>query len=75
MLTSEWNAPPSFGDPRGIHTHVVLLFDEIDPTRTKATLSHLGWGVDDEWNELYDYFDRAWASVLKNFAKTMTDSR
>jgi hypothetical protein len=33
------------------------------------TLSHLGWGRTPEWEALYQYFDRAWATVLIDSAK------
>ncbi len=74
MLSFEWNAPPSFGDLRGIHTHVVLFFDVVNPRQTKVTLSHLGWGSGEEWDKLYDYFDNAWGRVLTNFAEAMAGS-
>ena len=32
-------------------------------------LTHLGWGEDGEWDQAFDYFDRAWTSVLANLAK------
>lgn len=64
MLSFEWNAPPNFMKLRNVHTRVVLRFDEVEPGKTEIKLSHLGWGVDEQWNNLYDYFDKAWSSVL-----------
>jgi len=69
MLSFEWNAPPEFGDLRGKHTTVVLQFDEIGPGQVKVKLSQLGWGKGEEWNKLYEYFDKAWSSVLGNLKK------
>ncbi len=69
MLSFEWNAPPSFGELRGIHTHVVLEFETVGEKRTKVTLLHVGWGEGEDWNKLYDYFDKAWDYVLGNFKK------
>ncbi len=69
MLSFEWNAPPSFGDLRGINTIVVLLFDQLENGQVKVTLTHHGWGEGTDWQGVYDYFDRAWGSVLGNFEK------
>lgn len=69
MLSFEWNAPPSFGDLRGIHTFVVLEFEEVGPDQVNLTLSHIGWGRGEDWDQVYDYFDKAWQRVLDNFKK------
>jgi uncharacterized protein YndB with AHSA1/START domain len=69
MLSFEWNAPPTFGDLRGIHTHVILQFKEIAENQVKVSLSHIGWGSGEDWDKLYDYFDSAWSYVLGNFQK------
>ncbi len=63
MLSFSWNAPPNFGHLRGKHTWVVLEFEPVDADKVNVRLTHLGWGQGD-WNELYDYFDRAWGGVL-----------
>ena len=73
MLSFEWNAPPSFGDLRGIHTYVVLEFEPVGEKQTKVTLSHVGWGKSDEWDKVYDYFDKAWEYVLGNLKKRFED--
>ena len=64
MLSFSWNAPPDFGHLRGKHTWVVLEFQELDGGKVNVRLTHLGWGQGDDWNKLYDYFDRAWGGVL-----------
>jgi uncharacterized protein YndB with AHSA1/START domain/uncharacterized protein YciI len=66
MLSFEWNAPPSFGELRNQHTRVVLQFEQIDSGKTRVTFSQVGWGSGEEWDKLYDYFDKAWSSVLTN---------
>lgn len=71
MLTFEWNAPPSFGDLRYQHTRVVILFAESPEGKVKLSLSHLGWGQGEKWEELYAYFDRAWDYVLSSLAKSL----
>jgi len=69
MLTFEWNAPPSFGDLRYEYTRVIIVFAEMPEGKVKLSLSHLGWGHGEKWNELYEYFDRAWDYVLSSFAQ------
>ncbi len=64
MLSFSWNAPPNFAHLREKHTWVVLEFQELDGGKVKVGLTHLGWGQGDDWNKLYDYFDRAWGGVL-----------
>ncbi len=64
MLSFEWNAPPQFGERRYIKTRVVVQFDEFEPGKVRVALSQLGWGEPEQWQEIYDYFDRAWGYVL-----------
>lgn len=73
MLSFEWNAPPSLGEYRYIKTHVVILFSEPEPGKVKVDFSHYGWGEGEKWQEVYDYFDRAWGYVLGNFEKRMNE--
>lgn len=70
MLSFEWNAPPSFGDLRYKHTQVILMFEPIDPEQTKVTLTQLGWGSGEDWDGVYNYFNRAWSFVLENLKKS-----
>jgi uncharacterized protein YndB with AHSA1/START domain/uncharacterized protein YciI len=69
MFSFEWNAPPKFGPLRDIRTRVVLYFERVGSDSIKVEFHHLGWGADPGWNEIYDYFDRAWDFVLSNLKK------
>lgn len=69
MLSFSWNAPPEFGDLRGKHTIVVLQFEEVEPSKVKVVLSQHGWGRGEDWDRLFDYFDKAWSYVLGNLKK------
>jgi uncharacterized protein YndB with AHSA1/START domain len=71
MLSFEWNAPPQFDSLRYIYTRVVIFFDQIPDGKVRLRFTHTGWGEGEKWGEVYNYFDRAWASVLENFAKSM----
>lgn len=73
MLSFSWNAPPALGEIRNRRTHAVLMFNEVKPGSTKVTFDHIGWGTGPEWDEVYDYFDRAWTYVFTNFEKSFRD--
>lgn len=69
MLSFSWNAPTEFGELRNKHTIVVLRFEQTDPGTVKVLLWQHGWGKGENWDKLYDYFDRAWSHVLGNLKK------
>ncbi|OGC92325.1 MAG: hypothetical protein A2W25_16230 [candidate division Zixibacteria bacterium RBG_16_53_22] len=69
MLSFEWNAPPDFGRLRDIRTIVVILFEPVSDKETRLKFEHRGWGKGEDWDRLYDYFDRAWGYVLDNLKK------
>ncbi|MGB8657763.1 MAG: SRPBCC domain-containing protein [Candidatus Zixiibacteriota bacterium] len=72
LLSFEWNAPPDFGELRNQHTIVVLQFQELEPGKVRVILSQLGWGKGEDWDRLYDYFDKAWSYVLTNLQTRFT---
>lgn len=74
MLSFEWNAPPHFGPLRDQRTVVVIHFDPLDSNRTRLRFVQRGWGEGEKWREVYDYFDRAWASVLGNLQKRFAEN-
>ena len=69
VLVFSWNAPPKFGALRNEHTYVMVRFDDAAAGGTRVRLTHFGWREGKEWNEIYDYFDKAWGFVLGNFEK------
>ena len=69
MLSFEWNAPPDFGPLRDIRTIVVIFFESVSPNETRLIFHHTGWGKGENWDKLYEYFDRAWGYVLGNLKK------
>lgn len=66
MLSFEWNAPPDFGPLRDIRTILVIFFEPISDKETRLLFEHRGWGIGDDWDRLFAYFDRAWGFVLAN---------
>ncbi len=73
LLSFEWNAPPKFGELRYKHTQVVIHFEETDSGGTRLNFAQYGWGKGEKWDEIYDYFDRAWDYVLGNLKKSIED--
>jgi uncharacterized protein YndB with AHSA1/START domain len=66
-----WNAPPNFDDVRNAEhkTWVVIEFKEIAVNQTEIKLTHLGWPENEKWNEVFDYFNKAWEVVLDRLIK------
>jgi uncharacterized protein YndB with AHSA1/START domain len=59
-----WNAPPSIPDIREQRTVVVLEFKPVGAERTRVRFTQLGWGEGKSWDAAYEYFDRAWNTVV-----------
>ena len=67
MLSFTWNAPPQFPEIRN-HEHrtwVVVEFRAVDDGNTEVRISHLGWLDGEQWDDVYEYFDKAWGTVLE----------
>ncbi len=73
MLSFTWNAPPSLPEARKQQTMVIVRFIARGDALTDVTLHHVGWGEGGEWDKAYDYFSKAWPSVLKNLKKRFDD--
>ena len=77
ILSFSWGAPPKFTHARKHHTWVVVRFEDLGSNKTKVRLTHLGWdGMKtahpahaDEWDQVYEYFSKAWPYVLDNLKK------
>lgn len=64
MLSFDWNAPPHLPQARQQRTFVIVRLAPVDAKSTRVTLHHTGWGEGGEWDQAYQYFDRAWVQVL-----------
>lgn len=73
MLTFTWNAPPFLPEARKQRTVVIVRFISRGDVLTDVTLQHVGWGEAGEWDKAFDYFTKAWPSVLKNLKKRFDD--
>jgi uncharacterized protein YndB with AHSA1/START domain len=72
MLSFSWNAPPQFPNVRRKRTWVVVQLAPLAPDQTRVSLTHLGWRQGDEWDQVYDYFNRAWGVVLQRLVQRFT---
>lgn len=66
MLSFTWNAPPEHPEIRN-HEHktwVVVEFIAIDDQKTEVSLKHLGWLDGEKWDDVFNYFVKAWDTVL-----------
>ena len=71
MFSFTWNAPPQFEAIRNASykTWLVLEFEDQE-----LILTHLGWPEGQVWDEVYDYFDKAWTYVLNKLQETIRSS-
>ena len=67
MLSFEWNAPPVIPSLRNgnMRNWVTVFFEPVGESETKLSLSHQGWGDGADWDACFDYFSKAWPSVLE----------
>ncbi len=66
MLSFTWNAPPDYPEIRN-HKHttwIVVNFKSVNENQTEVTVKHLGWLTGEDWDEVYNYFESAWVTVL-----------
>jgi uncharacterized protein YndB with AHSA1/START domain len=64
MLAFTWNAPPHLSTVRGQLTHVLIRLQPWEEGHTLVTLTHSGWGEGGEWDEAFQYFERAWGDIV-----------
>jgi uncharacterized protein YndB with AHSA1/START domain len=63
-----WNAPPHHKAVRAQRTIVEIRFAPSGHGQTRVTFLHWGWGMGEDWDKAYDFFDQAWnRSVLPIF--------
>ena len=71
MISFTWNAPPNHLYVRNhpYQTHVVIRFYRISETRTRVHLYHHAWPEGDRWDQVFDYFTKAWEYVMTNMTQ------
>ncbi|HMJ68211.1 MAG TPA: SRPBCC domain-containing protein [Cyclobacteriaceae bacterium] len=66
LLSFTWDAPPMFPEVRKQRTVVIVRFNELEG-KTNVTITHMGFGSGKEWDEVFNYFEKAWTGfVLPN---------
>lgn len=63
-LAFTWNFPPSIPSIRHEQTRVDITLTPLGPERTRVELLQTGWRCGKDWNQGYDYFSKAWRTVL-----------
>lgn len=69
MVSFSWNSPPTL-DTRELRTWVVVEFADVGGG-TEVTLTHLGFGEGEAWDQTLEYFQNAWDIVLGKFAENL----
>lgn len=64
MLAFTWNAPLHLSEVRGQLTHVLIRLRRREDGRTQVALTHSGWGEGGQWDEAFEYFERAWGGLV-----------
>lgn len=69
-ITFTWNAPPSLNHHRSkqFFSKVQINFT-TEGSQTKVTLQNDGYPVDSYYDDVFQYFDRAWGYVLGELQK------
>jgi uncharacterized protein YndB with AHSA1/START domain len=69
MLSFTWEASPQWPEIRK-HKHLVIVrFYKIAETKTRCTLTAVGWGNGKDWDEVFSYFISAWGEQVLPFLK------
>jgi uncharacterized protein YndB with AHSA1/START domain len=74
MLSFTWNAPPKFLDIRKQHTVVVVQFQDLGADGVRVALTHTGFGPGKDWEEVHQYFSKAWPTVLGRLKERFGES-
>ena len=74
FLVFSWNAPPEIPTIRKskMKTRVEVRLESAGD-RTDVSLTHSGWGTGADWDETFDYFERAWDVVLSRLKGRFDD--
>ena len=73
MLSFTWNSPPHLPEVRGQRTAVTVRVKPAGEGLTEVRLTHAGWGDGGQWDQSFDYFDKAWGRVLANLEKRFAE--
>jgi len=73
LISFTWNAPPHLPQARAQRTFVTVRMQPVGSGETQVRLQHGGWGDGGEWEQAYDYFEKAWPNVLASLQKRFVE--
>jgi uncharacterized protein YndB with AHSA1/START domain len=79
MVAFEWAIPRQFVEVRKQanqpwnRTWVVVFLKAFDKAHTEIDVYHMGLGVGDEWDDVYNFFDRNWDAILKRLNQSFAE--
>ena len=73
LLSFTWNAPPHLPEVRSQRTFVTVRMEPAGAGETRVGIHHSGWGDGGQWEQAYDYFDKAWVNVLASLQKRFVE--
>lgn len=73
VLAFDWTFPPSIPSLRAARakTQVVVQLDELEGGGVRVRFAQLGWRQGEDWDQGWEYFDRAWSWVLEQMKKSL----
>ena len=73
QLSFTWNAPPHLEMARNSShkTIVNISFNKELNHKTLLTITHSNWPQDENWNEVFNYFQNAWDLVLESLKQAI----
>jgi uncharacterized protein YndB with AHSA1/START domain len=73
LVSFTWNSPPYMPEVREQRTLVTIRLKPAGEGLTEVRLHHTGWGDGGQWDQSFDYFDKAWGRVLANLEKRFSE--
>lgn len=64
MLSFTWNFPAKFDTLQEQRTVVIVQLSSTGTAETSVTLRQVGWGEGGQWDEAFNYFNRAWGDTV-----------
>ena len=68
-LILTWNNPPEFKEIRNCYARVTIEIEPLDAVSCRLMIVHDDWGKGGQWEEAFNYFDRAWDVVLRRLVE------
>jgi uncharacterized protein YndB with AHSA1/START domain len=73
LISFTWNSPPHLAEVRNHRTSVTVRLKDAGDGTTEVRLTHGGWGDGGQWDQSFDYFDKAWGQILASLQKRFAE--